>query len=263
MVARMNAADIRAALRTRWGGQEATIIYEVAQGTGTRANRHLDAVAMELWPSRGLALHGIEIKVSTHDWRREKKDPAKAEEIARFCDYFWIAAPPDVVPLADVPLAWGLLIVRDGKCEVAKAPEKTAAEPVSRHFLAACLRAATRPIDPDSLEAILKKEREAMRANYDKDVKNAAERMQSFRAESKAHWEKLIAALGEDPGSFYDSADVIEAVRVVWKSGVARTWSGLRNLQATLQKTLTEITDAAGTMNLPANDAGKAKRRRA
>lgn len=255
------AADIRAALRTRWCGQEATVIYEVAQGTGTRANRHLDAVAMELWPSRGLALHGIEIKVSAHDWRREKADPAKAEEIARFCDYFWIAAPPDVVPLADLPMAWGLLIVRDGKCQVAKAAEKTPAHAIDRHFLAACLRASTRAIDPDSLEAILAKERTAMRANYDKDVKAKAESTLAYRSESKAHWENLVTALGEDPQRFYDTPDLIEAVRVVWKSGVTRTWHGIRGLQATMRKALAEMDEAAGVMNIPANDAGKRRKK--
>ena len=45
-----------------------------------------DAVIMSLWPSRGLELHGVEIKVSRADWKREAADPAKAEAIAAYCD---------------------------------------------------------------------------------------------------------------------------------------------------------------------------------
>jgi len=68
----LEAADIRAAMRRWFAPPESAIVYEVAQSTGARAHRHLDAVAMELWPSRGLAIHGIEIKVNLYDWRREK-----------------------------------------------------------------------------------------------------------------------------------------------------------------------------------------------
>ena len=63
----ITAGDIRASLRRHYAAPEAAICFEVAQGTGTHARRHLDAVAMELWPSRGLALIGIEIKVDYYD----------------------------------------------------------------------------------------------------------------------------------------------------------------------------------------------------
>ena len=33
--------------------------------------RYADAIAMNLWPSRGLAVHGFEIKISRGDWQRE------------------------------------------------------------------------------------------------------------------------------------------------------------------------------------------------
>lgn len=65
----MRADAVRAALKRRYAQPECAVVFEVAQATGFSANRHLDAIAMELWPSRGLALHGIEIKVDLYDWQ--------------------------------------------------------------------------------------------------------------------------------------------------------------------------------------------------
>src|ERR1700693_1206177 len=70
-------ADLRAALKRYFLHPDYGIVFEVAKSTGHAAHRHLDAVAMDLWPSRGLELHGIEIKVSKQDLKRELADPAK------------------------------------------------------------------------------------------------------------------------------------------------------------------------------------------
>jgi hypothetical protein len=66
---------------------------------------------MSLWPSRGIELHGIEIKVSRNDWLKELGDPAKADEIARFCDRWWVAAGDESIHQWDSlekrnPVSW-------------------------------------------------------------------------------------------------------------------------------------------------------------
>src|SRR6266850_716864 len=95
----ITAAEVRAALKRYFAQPNYGIVFEVAKATGFNARRHLDAMAMGLWPSRGLTLMGIEIKVSRYDWRKERDEPQKAEELAKFCDYFCVAAPAGVVPL--------------------------------------------------------------------------------------------------------------------------------------------------------------------
>ena len=135
---KMTAPDVRAALKAYYCQPEYGIVFEVARSTGHAARRHLDALAMDLWPSRGLAIHGIEIKVSRSDFRNEIKQPEKAEEIAEFCDYFWIAAPAGIVPIEEMPKAWGLYEVSEaGRITIKKQPEKTEAKPVTRAFMAA------------------------------------------------------------------------------------------------------------------------------
>ena len=60
---RTSAADIHAALRLRYAQPEWAIMFEVANGTGAAQRRYADAIAMNLFPSRGLCVHGFEVKV--------------------------------------------------------------------------------------------------------------------------------------------------------------------------------------------------------
>jgi len=140
---RLTAGDIRVAMSKRWTNPEYAIMWEVGEGTGAIRGRYADAIIMSLWPSRGLELHGVEIKVSRSDWRREAADPAKAEAIARYCDRWWIHTPPGIVDdLSGLPPAWGLREF-DGKTwKTIREAAKTDADPVTRSFLAAMLRRA-------------------------------------------------------------------------------------------------------------------------
>lgn len=106
---RLKASDIRAAMSKRWAAPEWAIMWEVGDATGVNGRRYADAVMMSLWPSRGLELHGVEIKISRPDWKREAADPTKAEAIGQYCDRWWIHTPEGVVDdLSDIPPLWGL-----------------------------------------------------------------------------------------------------------------------------------------------------------
>lgn len=109
MKEKITSNHIRTAMSKRWTDPEWAIMWEVGQGTGAAGGRYADAVMMSLWSSRGLELHGVEIKISRSDWKREAADPSKAEAIARFCDRWWVHTAPGVVDdLSDLPPAWGL-----------------------------------------------------------------------------------------------------------------------------------------------------------
>lgn len=108
----MSAAAIKVHLRKRFPQREWCLAFEVANAAGHSSTRHADAVAMNLWPSRGLAIHGFEFKVQRSDWRRELKAPEKAEPVAQYCDHWWVIAMPGVVKLDELPAAWGLMELR-------------------------------------------------------------------------------------------------------------------------------------------------------
>ncbi len=98
---------------------------------------------MSTWPSRGLGLFGIEIKVSRGDWLRENKNPEKADEVAAYCDH-WVVAVGDesIVKDGELPAQWGLLVPgkHPGTLRMKQPPGKLEAKPMSRSFLARILR---------------------------------------------------------------------------------------------------------------------------
>ena len=143
----MNATEIISALRVHYG-DGFRLVEQVADHTGFRASRWLDAMAFGLWPSRGLEIHGIEVKVSRADFRREIENPKKADATAARCDRFWIAAPAGIVDplhLESLAPSWGLLEVVDDrggrKVRTTKKAERIDQQkPIDRDFLAAVLR---------------------------------------------------------------------------------------------------------------------------
>lgn len=137
-------------------GDAWAFIPKVRNKAGFSATRTLDAVAMSLWPSRGLTLHGFEIKCSRSDWLREMRDPAKADAFGFALDKFWLVVANSKIVLAgELPETWGLLVVEGSRLVCRKeAPDlpvapKGSVEPFSsdgRHFLAALLRAAIKEL---------------------------------------------------------------------------------------------------------------------
>lgn len=103
-------------LSKRFPSPAFALLTQVRNGTGfaRKSTRTADAVAMSLWPSRGVYLTGIEIKVTLGDWRKELAEPEKSESIQRFCRHWYVAAPKGVVPAGEVPPKWGLLEI-DGR----------------------------------------------------------------------------------------------------------------------------------------------------
>lgn len=93
------------------GSGEYAFLTHVRSAAGFDANRTFDAVAVSLWPSRGLALDVFEVKVSRSDWQRELSKPAKAEDACAVADRFWIVAPAGAVRSGELPPKWGLIEV--------------------------------------------------------------------------------------------------------------------------------------------------------
>ncbi len=154
---RMQPGQLMLALQERYPAREYAFLQEVSNATGASSRRHADAVALSLWPSRGLVLHGFELKNYRGDWIREKTNPQKADEVAKFCD-FWhlVVSHESIVQPGELPATWGLLAPNaEGTALVTvKAAEKMEAQPWTRGFMAAVLRRAGDSMVPRSaLEA--------------------------------------------------------------------------------------------------------------
>ncbi|BDI33440.1 hypothetical protein CCAX7_54910 [Capsulimonas corticalis] len=139
----MTTADVMALLRARYPKNEYAFMEQVRSSTGNSFARSADALVMSFWQSRGIHLSGIEVKTFRNDWLRELKKPEKADEIARYCDYWWVVAGDDqIVKDAELPATWGLMVVQNGKLVIKVKAPKMDPLPMSRPMLAGILRQA-------------------------------------------------------------------------------------------------------------------------
>ncbi len=204
-------------------------------------------MAMGVWPSRGLVLHGIEIKVSRNDWRRELADPSKAEQLARFCDFFWVAAPEGIIPVAELPPNWGLLELKNAKLSQSKIAEKLAAAPHTKDLLAAVFRAACRPMPAEevtaAVSAAVEFARKELQDGYDKRLSGEVERRTANDTHAAKRWRDLLAAIGS--ADWADDAEILTAIRVVLSTGACGDgYRGFRDLSKRLVKAAGQIDEA-------------------
>lgn len=254
---RLTSGDIRAAMSKRWADPEYAIMWEVGEATGAVRGRYADAVIMSLWPSRGLELHGVEIKVSRSDWKREAADPAKAEAVAKFCDRWWIHTSPRIVDdLSDLPPAWGLREF-DGKTwATRREAERTEAAPITRPFLAAMLRRADGTMRGMIREAVresgaaLEAEREKLRQQYSKMVADAVERRTSDLKGTAERLDAFEAAFGIPLDRWADTAPIGAAAKALAECGKG----GWGSLAERLRKAADEL-DAISAMSQPSTKA--------
>lgn len=138
----MTEADVIGMLAARYCAPEYAFIPQVRNATGYSSTvRTADGIAMGLWPSRGMEVHGFEVKVDRADFLHEIKQPDKAEEIGRFCDKWWIAvADEKIVKEGEMPPGWGLLAPRGSKLVMVRDALKRECQPLDRTFVAAVLR---------------------------------------------------------------------------------------------------------------------------
>ena len=76
------------------------------------------------------ALHGHEIKVSRGDWLRELQDPSKSAAWSRYCDRWWLVAPPGVARREELPAGWGLMEVTGAALRVTVQAPRLHPEPM-------------------------------------------------------------------------------------------------------------------------------------
>lgn len=257
-VARVTAADIRKAMLARWQSQEWAIMWEVTPATGAVARqRYADAVMMSLWPSRGLELHGVEIKVSRSDWKREAADPTKAERVGAYCDRWWVHVAPKVIhDLSEVPPAWGVREF-DGKIwKTLREAEKTEARAIDRGFLASLLRRADgdrRREVQDAAEAMIRDQREAINKRVEQEVQYRIGHAERARDALQKQMDEFEAASGLSLSRFANLSNAKEIgrlVRWVTKTGVAQRYGGITSFIERGQKLLTDLQVASAELDL-------------
>ncbi|MDR6218754.1 hypothetical protein [Deinococcus soli (ex Cha et al. 2016)] len=241
----VSATDITAALRVRYPSPQWATAFEVADRTGG-ARRRVDCVALNCFESRGLEVHGVEIKVHRSDWLRELRNPAKGDESAqRYCDRWWVAAPRGVVQDGELPAGWGLLEFASGKLRAQVQAAPLPAAPPDRAFMAAFVRRVGGP-GADELRVLLN--REYLRAKREFDARVVAEtrRFDKDAEEIRANSERLQALFGlnlhwlNEP----EAAEIAQFVRAARAMGSEGRRAFLLTARGKVQSVLDHLDEA-------------------
>ena len=225
-------------------------VPKVRNAAGFSATNTCDGIAMALWPSRGLELHGHEVKVSRSDWLKELRKPEKAEAFTIFCDRWWIVAgDAEIVHDDELPPGWGLMIPRGQGLGVVVQAEKLSDVAFSgreRHFLAALLRSAARThqTTPEEVEDAVRKALEAHRSHDRRERERLEQQVLKLRERLTAFARESGVELGlelDDPArerwhGTHPASEVGAAVRLVL-NGEANVEQFTRRLQTHLDIT--------------------------
>lgn len=239
----VTSADINALLRVRYTHPEWALCFEVANATGSNARRYADAVAMNLYPSRGLALHGFEVKVSKSDFMNEITNPDKSVAVQQYCDHWWLVAPASAVDESLIPITWGWLRVDGTKLVAVKQAPTLDAKPVTRAFLAALVRRAN-GVDDSELKAMVHRETMRIREDNDNRIKTQVDALTRKAADTIKEYAALKEKIGTDDYNWINGDDVADAVKFVRSAGISGTYGGIRSIQADLKHATDRIEKA-------------------
>lgn len=170
----MTSNALKDMIATRYPAPEWALAFEVANESGG-GRRYADAIAFNLWRSRGHQIHGFEIKVDRRDWLRELKNPGKAEAIARYCDRWYVVALPDVVKLDELPEGWGLLVAKGGRLWTEKDAPAQIPTPLDRVFAACLIRRAFESVDVRA-QALVREQQRDLERRHATEVQEAVTR---------------------------------------------------------------------------------------
>jgi hypothetical protein len=239
----VSEAKLLRALARKYREPEWALLEHVPDGTGFTKTRTADAMAMNLWPSRGLAIHGFECKSFRGDWLQELRSPAKAEAFHDYCDFWWLVTEKGVVAdVSEIPATWGWMLRKGAKLYTQKdAPALEPAE-VDKPFLASILRKVSQGTVPRAAVKAMVEEKvaeqiEAAKASvkWNRDfeldkLRNLAKEVEAFKAETGIEME-----VGRD-WSNPSGRELGRAVKSLLENETDWHWKELRRQQAALRK---------------------------
>ena len=160
---------------------------QVNNGAGFAYGRTIDAIVFDTWPSSGLHFHGLEIKVTKSDLRRELQNTQKFAEFAPYLDLFSIVAPKGIVDLKLLPSKWGLYVETDeGTLRARRKPlmlhDEGKRKTISRSMSAAFARAlVVRSLSNEATIAAYEDGLETGKKDMEHDLKVANRTLESLQ----------------------------------------------------------------------------------
>jgi hypothetical protein len=212
---------------------------QVNNGAGFAYGRTIDAIVFDTWPSGGLHLHGLEIKTTKADLRRELQDTQKFAEFAPHLDLFSIVAPKGVVDITLLPAKWGLYSpTENGSLRARRKPlmlhDEGKRKTISRSIAAAFVRAlVSRSLSSEAREAEYARGYENGEKNVERETKRARMKTETVLRNVKEFERASGVSIAEWGGE-----RVGEAVKLVMTGGLKKRISYSPNLRELARKLL-------------------------
>lgn len=239
------AKDLYTLLRNRYPHNEYALMAEVRDAAGFNASRSADYIAVNLWPSRGLAINGIEVKSHRSDWLSELKKPEKAENIFKYCDYFWLLTDSDgVAKLEEIPASWGWLRVKGERIYTEKEAPKLEPKPLTRNFVCAMLKRAQDKTNFIHIDSISERIEKARQSGID-----SAKRTIEQATNDLARLQKKVLDFEEASGVSLDfrwginQPKIGHAVKIILDGGSESLKKELFDLEKMAQRVLNKISE--------------------
>ncbi len=226
------------ALRRRYPAPAYAFFTEVRNQTGfQKRERTADAMVMGLYPSRGLTLHGFEVKASRSDWLKEMKAPDKAEAIQLYCDRWWlVVGSASIVQPSELPETWGLLVPSGNGLKVKVDAPKLEPKPLDRLLVASILRCAVRASDQD------------LKAAKMQGIKVGRECEVAYWCSMLDQLKKTVATFQEASGveiSIWNGKHIGEAVKFVMDGKHLQVERSMQAFRRQAQKIIDVVDEAA------------------
>lgn len=244
----MNTKEVKEALKLKYESNEWALLFEVRNATGAiHTQRYADAIAMNLWPSRGLSVIGFEIKVSRSDWLHELKKPEKADPIIKYCDYFYLVlGDKNIVKGGELPENWGLMIpFGENRLKIKKEAPKLDSKSLDRGFIASMMRQAMNQL---TMESEIKKQ---VNERVDERKKHLEQLYESDKKRYEIEIDKMrsvITMFEERTGiniykryHYSDLEDQIEIIKFFRSGNVGSMLERLRRLGVELQNISSKV----------------------
>lgn len=211
--------DIWPLLFARYPAGEYAVLQEVSDAAGFGRSRSADGIVINLWPSRGLEISGLELKSGRGDWLRELKQPDKAENIFKYCDRWWLVTTDETIAkIEEIPPSWGWMCGNKNgtKMSVKKEAPQLKPEPVSKSFLAAMMKRATKGMIArssleDEIEKRVEERRTRDRANQSYELTNCRESLKALN--ERIHEFEKISGVTIDRWDVGNIAKIVSVLR--------------------------------------------------
>jgi len=222
----LTSGEIGDRLAIKYRGEQWSIFFEVRNATGYGIQeRYADAIAMGMYPSKGLKVHGFEFKSSRTDLVRELESVAKSAAIQKYCDYWWLVlGREDLIKAGELPSTWGLMVpYRDGLRTIMVAPELKPCA-LDRRFVASILRCSKRAIlasgsatrEKNAWNKGWSEGLASKKSDRDYELQSKERELQQLKKSVKTFQE----ASGIDIAREWDLGEIGAATRLIVNSGV-------------------------------------------